>query len=128
MENNVFLMEAFMYRCHPQTAKLVELIRRPGQWRSAPYRACVLLRRRSAIFQSRASRTRIGGGGISGCRCYPGFDVALIAGRDQRPERSPSRSDVKGHARMAHNCVIRGDRAAQIPGEFWRSFSNSLSV
>src|SRR5450432_2682974 len=25
--NEVFLMEAFMYRCHPQTAKLVELIR-----------------------------------------------------------------------------------------------------
>lgn len=24
--NNVFLMEAFMYRCHPQTEKLVELI------------------------------------------------------------------------------------------------------
>jgi len=26
-ENNVFLMEAYMYRCHPQTAKLVELLR-----------------------------------------------------------------------------------------------------
>ncbi|MHB8599447.1 MAG: Gfo/Idh/MocA family protein [Ktedonobacteraceae bacterium] len=26
-KNNVFLMEAFMYRCHPQTEKLVELIR-----------------------------------------------------------------------------------------------------
>ena len=25
-ENDVFLMEAFMYRCHPQITKLVELI------------------------------------------------------------------------------------------------------
>ncbi len=25
--NDVFLMEAFMYRCHPQTAKIVELVR-----------------------------------------------------------------------------------------------------
>ena len=25
-ENDVFLMEAFMYRCHPQIAKMVELI------------------------------------------------------------------------------------------------------
>jgi len=25
--NDVFLMEAFMYRCHPQIAKLVELLR-----------------------------------------------------------------------------------------------------
>ena len=25
-ENDVFLMEAFMYRCHPQTQKLVELL------------------------------------------------------------------------------------------------------
>ncbi len=29
-ENGVFLMEAFMYRCHPQTAKLAELIREGG--------------------------------------------------------------------------------------------------
>ncbi|MBO0782974.1 MAG: Gfo/Idh/MocA family oxidoreductase, partial [Ktedonobacteraceae bacterium] len=27
LRNDVFLMEAYMYRCHPQTAKLVELIR-----------------------------------------------------------------------------------------------------
>src|SRR5262245_34718066 len=26
-ENGVFLMEAFMYRCHPQTQKLMELLR-----------------------------------------------------------------------------------------------------
>ena len=26
-ENGVFLMEAFMYRCHPQTARMIELIR-----------------------------------------------------------------------------------------------------
>ena len=26
-ENGVFLMEAYMYRCHPQTARLVELLR-----------------------------------------------------------------------------------------------------
>ena len=25
--NDVFLMESFMYRCHPQTAKLVQLVR-----------------------------------------------------------------------------------------------------
>lgn len=31
-ENDVFLMEAFMYRCHPQTAKLVNL---SGKRRSA---------------------------------------------------------------------------------------------
>src|SRR5947209_4519922 len=27
LRHDVFLMEAFMYRCHPQTAKLIELIR-----------------------------------------------------------------------------------------------------
>ncbi|RUS15190.1 hypothetical protein BC937DRAFT_92779 [Endogone sp. FLAS-F59071] len=26
-KNNVFLMEAYMYRCHPQTEKLIEMIR-----------------------------------------------------------------------------------------------------
>src|SRR5580692_1337614 len=27
-KHDVFLMEAFMYRCHPQTAKLIELLRK----------------------------------------------------------------------------------------------------
>src|SRR4029078_8457978 len=27
IEHDVFLMEAFMYRCHPQTKRMVELIR-----------------------------------------------------------------------------------------------------
>ncbi len=31
-KNKVFLMEAFMYRCHPQTQKLVELIKSNGKW------------------------------------------------------------------------------------------------
>src|SRR5688572_18686049 len=33
IENDVFLMEAFMYRCHPQTLKLVELLKRSEERR-----------------------------------------------------------------------------------------------
>jgi aryl-alcohol dehydrogenase-like predicted oxidoreductase/predicted dehydrogenase len=77
--NDVFLMEAFMYRCHPQIAKLQELIRG------------------SAIGQVRLIQASFGynmggynddirlqnafaGGGIMDVGCYPVSMVRLIAG------------------------------------------------
>lgn len=44
--NDVFLMEAFMYRCHPQTKRLVELIER------APSARFVLFRRHLVFMPS----------------------------------------------------------------------------
>ncbi|HWB53006.1 MAG TPA: aldo/keto reductase [Tepidisphaeraceae bacterium] len=79
--HNVFLMEAFMYRCHPQTAKVVELIRQgaigdvrvihatfsfhwPKPWNG----------------DSRLTNNALGGGGILDVGCYPISASRLIAG------------------------------------------------
>lgn len=75
----VFLMEAFMYRCHPQTAKLVELLRGKtvGEVRviesSFSY---------GGKFnpESRAFKNSLGGGGILDVGCYPVSMSRLIAG------------------------------------------------
>jgi predicted dehydrogenase len=77
--NNVFLMEAFHYRCHPQTAKVLELIRGGaiGEVKSI-----------SANFSfngefSPSNRTvnhDLGGGGILDVGCYCVSMVRLIAG------------------------------------------------
>ncbi len=80
--NGVFLMEAYMYRCHPQTARLVELIREKviGD-------VCVI----QATFsfhsgfnaESRLWQNAMGGGGILDVGGYTTSIARLIAGADQ---------------------------------------------
>jgi predicted dehydrogenase/aryl-alcohol dehydrogenase-like predicted oxidoreductase len=75
----VLLMEAFMYRCHPQTAKLVELLRAKavGEVRVIEARFSF-----GASFnaESRLFRNDLAGGGILDVGCYPVSMARLIAG------------------------------------------------
>lgn len=78
-EHNVFLMEAFMYRCHPQTARLWELIAEGviGEVR--------LIRASFGYFSlagpdNRAFAQELGGGGILDVGCYPASLSRLVAG------------------------------------------------
>ncbi|MCY3019381.1 MAG: aldo/keto reductase [Planctomycetota bacterium] len=77
--NDVFLMEAFMYRCHPQTAKLVELIRE-----KAIGDVCVIQATFSfqAGFNSegRLFANKLAGGGILDVGCYCTSLANLVAG------------------------------------------------
>ena len=61
-EHGVFLMEAFMYRCHPQTARLVELIRSGAIGQVGVIQASVQfsgrVQRRGPPVQERAWRRR----------------------------------------------------------------------
>jgi predicted dehydrogenase/aryl-alcohol dehydrogenase-like predicted oxidoreductase len=78
-EQGVMILEAFMYRCHPQTAKLVELVRSNaiGEVRvvhatfsfQAGYNA-----------ESRLFKNELAGGGIMDVGCYPVSMARLIAG------------------------------------------------
>lgn len=78
-KNDVFLMEAFMYRCHPQTQKLVEQLRK---------RAIGDVRVIQASFgfngpddpDGRLLSPDLGGGGILDVGCYPVSMSRLIAG------------------------------------------------
>ena len=78
-EAGVFLMEAFMYRCHPQTAKLVELIR-------AGAIGDVRVIQATFSFQagfnatSRLFNNALGGGGILDVGCYTVSLARLVAG------------------------------------------------
>ncbi len=77
--HDVFLMEAFMYRCTPQTAKLVELIRS-----GAIGEVCMI----DATFafqggwnpKSRLLNPKLGGGAILDVGCYTMSMARLIAG------------------------------------------------
>jgi len=78
-QNDVFLMEAFMYRCHPQTEKLVELIKS---------RVIGDVRIIKAAFsfhagfnpEGRLLNNALGGGGILDVGCYTTSMSRLIAG------------------------------------------------
>ena len=78
-EHDVFLMEAFMYRCHPQTAKLVELIRSGIIGQVGVIQATFSFR---AGFnaESRLFKQALGGGGILDVGCYCTSMARLIAG------------------------------------------------
>ena len=76
-----FLMEAFMYRAHPQTAKIVELVRDGaiGEVRqvdasfgfASPFNA-----------ESRLHSNELAGGGIMDVGCYPVSMARLVAGEE----------------------------------------------
>lgn len=88
-DHSVFLMEAFMYRCNPQTAKLIELIQSGviGE---------VKVIRSSFGFSAgydpdgRLFNNALGGGGIMDVGCYPVSFARLVAGAvDGKPFRDP---------------------------------------
>ena len=96
--NDVFLMEAFMYRCHPQTEKVVELI---GEGAIGQVRVIRSVFSYHSTYSpgSRAYAKELGGGGILDVGCYTASAARLIAGAaDGKPFLDPV--EVKGCAHI----------------------------
>lgn len=95
--HDVFLMEAFMYRCHPLAGKLVELIRdgAVGEVR--------LIHSHFGYHSqpsptSRAFAMDLGGGGILDVGCYPASMTRLLAGAAVgKPFDEPEEVKACGH-------------------------------
>ena len=101
--NRVVLMEAFMYRCHPQTAKLVELVRSGAVGE-------VRLIDATFSFQTdfnpngRLFKNDLGGGGIMDVGCYPVSLARLVAGAAAgKPFLDPT--SVSGAAKLGETGV-----------------------
>ncbi len=77
--NRVVLMEAFMYRCHPQTAKLVELVR-GGAVGEVRLIDATFSFQTNVNPNGRLFKNDLGGGGIMDVGCYPVSFARLIAG------------------------------------------------
>ncbi|WP_428940890.1 aldo/keto reductase [Fontivita pretiosa] len=78
-ENNVFFMEAFMYRCHPQTARLLELIRSQAIGQVRLIHATFSFHGRFNP-DGRLFNNALGGGAILDIGCYTVSMSRLIAG------------------------------------------------
>ena len=78
--NGVFLMEAFMYRCHPQIAKLKELIQSKVIGDVRIIQATFSFKGPAPDADSRLVRGDLGGGGILDVGCYVASFARLVAG------------------------------------------------
>ncbi len=100
-EYPVFFMEAFMYRTHPQTAKLQELIQGGaiGEVRLIQANFCYNM---GTKYENIRMRNDVAGGGIMDVGCYTASMVRLVAGQEP--------IEVKGTAHIGE--VSRVDEQA----------------
>jgi predicted dehydrogenase len=77
--HGVFLMEAFMYRCHAQTVKIAGLVRDGALGRVGLVQAAFGINRPFDP-KSRLWARELGGGGILDTGCYPVSLARLVAG------------------------------------------------
>ena len=95
--NGTFLLEAFMYRCHPQTDRLRELLREKAIGEVRIIQATFSFH---ATFnaEGRLFNNELGGGGILDVGCYCVSMARLIAGFAQGKEfADPATIDAVGH-------------------------------
>jgi predicted dehydrogenase/aryl-alcohol dehydrogenase-like predicted oxidoreductase len=95
--NDVFLMEAFMYRCHPQIAKMVELIQ-TGTIGTVQVIQATFAFHTAFNPESRLLNPVLGGGGILDVGGYCVSMVRLIAGAASgKPFADPLKVTAAGH-------------------------------
>ena len=136
-ENGVFLMEAFMYRCHPQTARLVELI---GEGRIGEIRMIRVAfgfgSGRAFDPKSRLFDKAVGGGGILDIGCYP-VSLARLVAAAARGKRTADPIDLAGSGHLGESGVdewaaatlrFEGDLVAQVAGALRVSLDNRLEI
>ena len=99
--NGVQLLEAFMYRCHPQTAKLVEIIKSGALGDVLKIEATFGFMS-DGNPESRLIHPELGGGGILDVGCYTMSLCRLIAGAAQgQPFAEPL--EIKALGKLNHS-------------------------
>jgi predicted dehydrogenase len=126
-KHDVFLMEAFMYRCHPQTAKLIELLRKKVIGEVRVIHASFGFHR-DFNPEVRLFKNALGGGGILDVGCYTVSASRLVAGiATGKSFADPV--EVKGCAHLAATGVDTWATATlKFPGDILASLATSVEV
>jgi len=126
--NGVFLMEAFMYRCHPQTARLIELVREGaiGQVRVI----CATFSFHSSFnLEGRLLNHALGGGGILDVGCYCTSMARLVAGvATGQPFAEPVRVQAAGKVGDASRVDEYAVAILTFPGDIVAQLSTGVQV
>jgi len=126
-EHDVFLMEAFMYRCHPQIARLRELVQSGAIGKVKLVRASFSYR---AGFDpnTRQYANDLAGGGILDVGCYPVSMARLIAGTAQG-KLFEEPIDVKGAGHLGKTGVDEYAAAVlRFPGDLIAEVSTGIGL
>jgi predicted dehydrogenase len=125
-ESGVFLMEAFMYRCHPQTRCLAGLLREGAIGEVGLIRASFGYKGTPAPGSIRFSRG-LGGGSIMDVGCYPVSMVRMIAGLAVGREFAEP-LELEGMARLGAESGVDeyAVAALRFPGEILAQISSGI--
>ena len=127
-EHGVFLMEAFMYRCHPQTAKLVELIQAGAIGQIGVIQATFSFRS-GFNAESRLFKNELGGGGILDVGCYTASIARLIAGAAQgKPFADPIRVTGFANLHPEAGTDLYAIASAEFPGGILAQLSTGVGL
>ena len=127
-EQDVFLMEAFMYRCHPQTRELVALLRAGALGRVKAIHASFGF---DGVFPptSRLINNELGGGGILDVGCYPVSMARLIAGVvNGQPFCDPLELQAVGHLGQSSRVDEYSVAICKFPGEILATLATSVQL
>ncbi len=125
--HQVFLMEAFMYRCHPRTARLAELVREGAVGRVRLIRATFSF---AAGYnpEGRLFSNALGGGGILDVGCYTTSIVRLVAGA-ATGQAFANPSEVNGSAIFCETEVdVVAVATLRFPGDILGQISCGVSL
>ena len=126
-ENGVFFMEAYMYRCHPQIPRMIELIRSGaiGEVRSITARFSF---RATYDLESRLFSRSLGGGGILDVGGYCTSMARLIAGAMQGAVVEPERVYAVGQVGTASGVDEYSSALLLFPGNIVATLSCAVSL
>jgi predicted dehydrogenase/aryl-alcohol dehydrogenase-like predicted oxidoreductase len=123
----VFLMEAFMYRCHPQTARLVELVRDGAVGEVRVIQATFSFHA-DVPPEHRLANPELGGGGILDVGCYCVSLSRLIAGA-ARGQSFAEPIDVLGRGHIGATGVDDWAAATlRFPGDILAQLSTGVRL
>jgi predicted dehydrogenase/aryl-alcohol dehydrogenase-like predicted oxidoreductase len=125
--NGVQLIEAFMYRCHPQTAKIVEIVS-SGQLGEVRQIEASFSFQGPSDPKSRLLDLELGGGGILDVGCYTVSFCRLVAGAATRkPFAEPF--EVKGSGTLgATGADLYASALLKFPGDILAICSTGVGL
>ena len=127
-ENDVFLMEAFMYRCHPQTREVARLLRAGALGRVKAIQASFGIDGAYPA-SGRLLNNELGGGGILDVGCYPVSMARLVAGiANGEPFSEPLELLALGHVGEGSQVDEYASAILKFPGEILASLATAVQL
>ena len=127
--HDVFLMEAFMYRCHPQTAQIVELLRSRAIGDVRVIQAHFSFNMKGARPENIRQQNAAAGGGIMDVGCYTASLARLVAGAALGQDfADPIEVKPVGHIGASSQVDEWSTAALRFPGDIVANLTCGIQV